>query len=89
MLAGKVLGKLKDKVVARAKGSNVGQGIQAFRSWKNKPQAPATKPAAPAAPAAKQVRAFKTGIDSNLKVPKVSSLGRGELFSSKTFGGMD
>jgi hypothetical protein len=61
------------------------QGVQAFKSWKQKPTDGATPQAASSA--LKQVGSFDTGIDTNLKVPKVSDFGKGELFSSKTYGG--
>lgn len=55
------------------------QGIDAFKSWKSK-KAEKAKPAAgmTSQPAAKSIGSFKTGIDTNLKIPKISSFGRDE-----------
>lgn len=83
----KAIGKFAKKIGKGAYDqSNVKRGVDAFRSWKKKP-AEQAQAGGGFKPAPKQVGEFKTGIDSNLKVPKVSSLGRGELFSSKTMGG--
>lgn len=72
-IIGKV-GKFAKQIGKRAYDQGaLKQGVEAFKSWKNKPAAGMTSK-----PAAKQVGSFKTGIDTNLKVPKISSFGRDE-----------
>jgi len=72
----KAVGKFAKGIGKRAydKGA-LKQGIQAFKSWKSKP---AEGMSSQAKPTPKQVGSFKTGIDTNLKIPKISSFGRDE-----------
>ena len=68
---------VKNKVKQKVAGGAIGQGVKAFRSYQagKKPAAPKPTSGLPG-----RVGEFKTGIDTNLKVPKISSFQRQPLY---------
>ena len=82
-MLGKVIGKVAKKVGGFAKKkfqeAPVGKGIEAFRSYQAKRKSSAALPK-PKSGIPTKIGEFDTGIDSNLKVPKVSSFQRQPLY---------
>jgi len=86
----KVGGFLKDKAKEKAKSSNLGRGISAFRGWKDRQakrqtasKAPDFSPGMgkPEAPKVPKIGEFEVGkLDTNLRMPKPNKLGGGNLF---------
>jgi len=81
-MLGKVIGKVAKKVGGFAKKkfqeAPVGKGVEAFRSYQAKRKASAGIKPKSGIPT--KIGEFDTGIDSNLKVPKVSSFQRQPLY---------